>query len=65
MLRFLSIRSRLMFLTLLLVVSLIVTNLVLIRQTRIQSTLIDQQARNLDVIVAADAATHTFGNLKY
>ncbi len=65
MLRFLSIRSRLMFLTLLLVASLIVTNLVLIRQTRIQSDLIDQQARNIDVIVTADAAVHTFGNLKY
>ena len=65
MLRVLSIRSRLMVLSLLLITSLIVTNLVLINQTRLQNGLIAQQARNLDLIVRADAATQTFGDLKY
>ena len=65
MLRFLSIRSRLMFVSLLLVVSLIVTNLVLVNQTRIQNRLIREQAHSIDLIVRADAAVQTFGNLKY
>ncbi len=43
----LSIRSRLMFLSLLLVVSLIATNLVLIHQARKQNHLIGEQARNI------------------
>ena len=65
MLRFLSIRSRLMFVSLLLVVSLIVTNLVLVNQTRIQNQLIREQANSIDLIVRADAAIQTFGNFKY
>ena len=65
MLRLLSIRSRLMFLSLLLVASLVVTNLVLINQTRHQSRLIGQQATNIDLIVRADSAIKTFGDLKY
>ena len=65
MLRFLTIRSRLMFLSLLLVTSLIVTNLVLINQTRLQNRLIREQANSIDLIVRADSATQTFGDLKY
>ena len=65
MLRFVSIRSRLMFLSLLLVTSLITTNLVLVDQTRSQNRLIDQQAQNIDAIVKSDAAIQTFGDLKY
>jgi PAS domain S-box-containing protein len=61
----LSIRSRLLFLSLLLVASLIVTNSILIRQTRLQGDLIRQQAENIDLIVRADAAIKTFGDLKY
>ncbi len=65
MLRFVSIRSRLIFLSLLLVTSLIATNLVLVSQTRTQNRLIGQQAQNIDVIVRASAAIQTFGDLKY
>jgi PAS domain S-box-containing protein len=65
MLRIVSIRSRLMFLLLLVIASLVVTNLVLVNQTRIQTGLIGQQARNIDLVVSADAAVQTFGNLKY
>ena len=65
MLKVLSIRSRLAFLSLLLISSLIVTNLVLIQQTRTQNNLINQQARILDSIVRANAAVKTFGDLKY
>ncbi len=60
-----SIRSRLVYLSLMLVTTLIMTNLVLIRQTNLQSELIRQQARNIDIIVKADAAIKTFGDLKY
>ncbi len=65
MLRILSIRSRLMFLSLLLVMSLIATNMVLINQARNQNVLIRQQALSMDLIVRADTATQTFGDLKY
>ena len=65
MLRIVSIRSRLMFLLLLVIASLVVTNLVLVNQTRIQTGLIGKQARNIDLVVSADAAVQTFGNLKY
>ena len=65
MLRVLSIRSRLMFLSLLLILSLILTNLLLVRENRIQSQLIRQQAHDIDIIVSADAAIQTFGDLKY
>ena len=65
MLRFLSIRYRLMLLSLLLGVSLIVTSLVLLNQTRNQNRLIGQLSHNIDVIVKADRAIQTFGNLKY
>ena len=65
MLRIVSIRSRLMFLLLLVIASLVVTNLVLVNQTRIQTRLIGQQAHSIDLVVSADAAVQTFGNLKY
>jgi len=65
MLRYLSIRSRLIILSLLLVATLIGTNLVLIHQTRLQNDLIRQQADHIDTIVRADAAVQTFGDLKY
>jgi len=65
MLRFMSIRSRLVLLSLLLVATLIGTNLVLIHQTRLQNDLIRQQADHIDIIVRADAAIQTFGDLKY
>ncbi|MEM7226476.1 MAG: PAS domain S-box protein [Pseudomonadota bacterium] len=65
MLRLLSIRGRLQFLSLLLIASLIGTNLLLIEQTRRQGRLIVQQATDFDLIVQADAAVHSFGNLKY
>ena len=60
MLRFLSIRYRLMLLSLLLGVSLIVTSLVLLNQTRNQNRLIGQLSHNIDVIVKADRAIQTF-----
>ena len=65
MLRFMSIRSRLVSLSLLMIASLIGTNALLIHQTRLQNELITEQARNIDVIVRADTAVQTFGNLKY
>ena len=65
MLRILSIRSRLVFLSLLLIASLIVTNLVLINQTRSQAQFIKRQTASIDAIVRADAAIKTFGDLKY
>jgi len=60
-----SIRSRLVFLSFLLVTTLIATNLVLIHQVRLQDDLIRQQAENIEAIVKADAAIKTFGDLKY
>ena len=65
MLRFLSIRGRLMIMSVLLVAALIGSNLVLINQTRLQAGLIEQQKQNIDIVVRADAAVQTFGNLKY
>lgn len=65
MLRILSIRSRLMIMSVLLVAALVVSNLVLINQTRLQTRLIEQQKQNIDIVVRADAAVQTFGNLKY
>ncbi len=65
MLRFISIRGRFVYLSLLLVLALIVTNAVLINQTRLQNALIGRQAGSIDLIVRADAAIKTFGDLKY
>ena len=65
MLRYMSIRSRLTVMTLLLILSLVVSNLVLIRQTQIQARFIETQTGNIDIIVRADAAVTSFGNLKY
>ena len=65
MLRYLSIRGRLQFLSLLLIAALISTNLWLIDQTRRQSRLIIQQAGEIDIIAQADEAIHSFGSLKY
>ena len=65
MLRILSIRGRLIILCLLLVVALVLTNLVLIAQTRVQNRLILEQAENSALIVKANAAVKTFGDLKY
>ena len=65
MLRLASIRSRLNLLSALFVVSLVITNVVLINQMRIQNDLIGQAARHIDVIVRADRAIQTFGDLKY
>ena len=65
MLRILSIRSRLVLLSLLLVASLIITNLVLINQMRRQADLIQRQTDSIDAIVSAHTAVKTFGDLKY
>ena len=65
MLRFISIRSRFVYLSALLVLALIVTNAMLINQTRRQNDLIASQIGSLDQIVQADAAIKTFGDLKY
>ena len=62
---FQSIRARLIILSLVFVASLVVTNLILIHQVRLQNDLIEQQARNIDVIVRVGAAVQTFGDLKY
>ena len=50
MLRFISIRSRFVYLSALLVLALIVTNTVLINQTRRQNDLIARQVGSLDQI---------------
>jgi PAS domain S-box-containing protein len=65
MLQNLSIRSRLVLISLLLVTTLIATNMVLIRQSDSQRQLIQTQALDIDLIVKADAAIQTFGDLKY
>ena len=65
MLRSLSIRGRLMIMSVLLVAALVGSNLLLINQTRLQARLIEQQKQNIDIVVRADAAVQTFGNLKY
>ncbi len=65
MLRSLSIRSRLTFLSLLLVAALVATNLALIGQTRSQNRLIQAQAEQIDDIVRASSAIQSFGDLKY
>lgn len=65
MLRFVSIRVRLVALSLLLVSALIGSNLLLIHQNQLQNSLIAQQASNIDVLVTADNAVASFGNLKY
>ena len=53
MLRYLSIRGRLMIMSVLLVAALIGSNLVLINQTRLQADLIEQQKQNIDLVVRA------------
>ncbi|MDP6707749.1 MAG: PAS-domain containing protein [Alphaproteobacteria bacterium] len=65
MLRWLSIRCRLMVLSAMLVSSLIVTNLVLVNQTQTQNDLIRWQAEKIDGIVRAGVAIQTFGDLRY
>ncbi|MFQ6021405.1 MAG: ATP-binding protein [Acidiferrobacterales bacterium] len=65
MLRLLSIRDRLFLLLMLLVASLVFTNLLLINQTRNLEHSIRQQAHNIDRMVKVDAAVKTFGDLKY
>ena len=65
MLQDLSIRSRLVLISLLLVMTLVGTNVVLIRQSNTQRGLIQDQALDIDLIVKADAAIQTFGDLKY
>ena len=65
MLQLLSIRGRLLFLLVLLVASLVLTNLLLINQTRKLDQSIRQQAYHLDRMVRVDAAVKTFGDLKY
>ena len=65
MLRLLSIRSRLSFLSVTLVLSLILTNLLLINQTRHQGRLIIEQAHNIGIISDVYKAVQNFGDLKY
>ncbi|MEM7170689.1 MAG: PAS domain S-box protein [Pseudomonadota bacterium] len=65
MLRMLSIRGRLYCLLVLLIGSLVASNLVLIQQAVTQSLFINEQAQNLELVVAVDEAVQTFGNLKY
>ena len=61
----LSIRNRVVLLSLLLVAALAVANLFLIRQAAQQKETVRLQARNFELIVKADAAIQTFGDLKY
>ena len=65
MLRLLSIRGRLFFMLMLLVASLVFTNLLLIKQTRNLDRFIAQQAQEIDRMVRVYAAVKTFGDLKY
>ena len=61
----LSIRNRVVLLSLLLVAALAAANAFLVRQAALQKETVREQALNFELIVKADAAIQSFGDLKY